>query len=128
MKPMLCMISRLVVIVFLVHQWSVPVEGKVLWGNIDDGWYTAKVSYTNYKTSYKARYTLDVAVKNDRVTVISFPDGGSLHTGYNNSGYTYGGGTLFFERNYSGDIIAASTTVDIYNLDGATLAIRIRIE
>jgi hypothetical protein len=85
------------------------------------------VKYTNYKTYYSANYSLSVKVEYNTVTKIDFGNGGSIHSGYNNEGYTYSGGILSFQRNYDGDIIAASTTVTTYDSDG-TKTYQITIE
>ncbi len=54
---------------------------------LDDGWYEATVEYKNLSTITNATYTLNVYVKNDRVSTISFGNDGSVHTGINSSGY-----------------------------------------
>ena len=95
--------------------------------NIDNGWYEATVKYTNYKTYYSATYSLNVKVEYNSVKAIDFGNGGSIHSGYNNEGYTYSGGYLSFRRNYDGDIISASTTVTTYDSDG-TRSYQITIE
>ncbi len=81
--------------------------------NIENGWYEATVSYFNPKTFTKSNYRLNVKVEYNRVTAIDFGNGGSVHAGYNNSGYSYSGGTLSFRRDYSGNIVSASTRVTI---------------
>lgn len=80
---------------------------------IENGTYSASVTYYNEKTYTRSSYTLNVTVNYDRVVAIHFGNGGSLHTGYNNEGYTYSGGTLSFKRDYNGNIIGAYTTVEI---------------
>jgi len=114
--------ARMIGVLLLLS--SLPLSGS----SIRDWWYTATVDYTNLKTFYKANYTLDVRVEWDRVTIISFPKGGSLHSGVNNSGYVYSGGWLTFERNYYGDIIAAATRVTVFTSDGSMLVYNITIE
>ncbi len=42
------------------------------------GEYIAEVSYINDKTGHEADYTLNVHVKDNRVTRIDFPDGGYI--------------------------------------------------
>jgi len=61
---------------------------------VENGWYTARVRYVNWRTEYSADYTLRVKVRNDRVSNISFPKGGSVHKGRNNSGYDYSSGKI----------------------------------
>lgn len=92
---------------------SVLVDSK-----IDDGWYEATVNYSNYKTETNATYTLNVKVEYGVVAKIDFGNGGSVHSGYNNEGYIYSGGYLSFEKNYNGDIVAATTTVTISDGNG----------
>lgn len=94
---------------------------------IDDGWYAANIKYTNYATSSNANYRLKVKVDYDRVTLISFGNGGSVHTGLNNEGYLYTGGNLSEERDYNGNIIALTTTVNISDRNGMRI-FKIRIE
>ena len=80
---------------------------------LKDGWYEATVTYNNSNTGRKSVYTLNVKVFDDRVTSIRFGNEGSLHSGFNTSGYTYSGGNLSFYQNNEGTIIAADTKVDI---------------
>jgi hypothetical protein len=113
----------LIFLVFLsVNVFGVSYESKTneipiteslksnYYGGIDDGWYRATVR-VGYST-----YTLRVYVEYNKVTVIDFGNGGNVHDGYNNSGYTYHGGSLSFDTDYQGNIVSASTTVTI--MDG----------
>lgn len=86
--------------------------------NIENGWYEASVGYFNTKTSQRSNYQLDVKVESNRVTVINFGNGGSVHSGFNNSGYTYFGGTLNFQKDFNGQITSATTQVSIVDTDG----------
>lgn len=95
---------------------------------IEDGWYVANVRYQNFNTYTRSSYSLNVKVVDDRVTVIDFGNGGSVHSGYNSSGYFYNGGYLSFETDYEGNIVAATTRVTINSSDGNTLYYDIRIE
>lgn len=83
---------------------------------LEDGWYSATVNYVNTGTSHKAKYTLKVKVVSDRVTIIDFGDG-YIHSGTNNSGYYYNGGSLEFTRNYDGELVSAITKVTITDSD-----------
>lgn len=87
---------------------------------LENGWYDAEVTYYNPRTETKSTYALDVQIHNDRVVIISFGNEGSLHTGSNNSGYTYSGGDLTFYQNKKGEIVSADTTVKIYTNAGYT--------
>lgn len=85
---------------------------------IKDGWYSATVEYTNYNTGTHATYTLNVKVEYNSVVKIDFGNGGSVHTGYNNEGYVYSGGDLYFKKDYYGNINAATATVSISDTNG----------
>lgn len=57
---------------------------------LDDGIYKVSVECQSH-TGHKATYTLYVKyvkVQQDNVTYIYFDNGGYIHSGYNNSGYT----------------------------------------
>jgi hypothetical protein len=93
---------------------DVPAIETTKAANIQDGWYKATVSYYNSSTYQRSNYTLDVKVQYNRVVAIDFGNGGSVHSGYNNSGYTYSGGILSFQRDYSsGQITSATARVSI---------------
>ena len=85
---------------------------------IEAGWYKALVKYNNTRTFTKSNYTLKVKVEYGKVTAIDFGNGGSVHTGYNNEGYIYSGGTLSYEKNYQGEITGASCRVMVSDSDG----------
>lgn len=87
---------------------------------LENGWYDAEVTYYNPRTETKSTYALDIKVHNDRVVAINFGEGESIHTGDNNSGYSYSGGDLTFYQNNSGKIVSADTTVKIYTNAGYT--------
>lgn len=85
---------------------------------IKDGWYSSTVKYSNYTSGTYKTYTLDVKVELNRVVIIDFGNGGSVHSGYNEYGYIYTGGYLYFERNLNGNIIAATTSVSVSDSNG----------
>jgi hypothetical protein len=85
--------------------------------DIDSGWYAATVRYYNSKTFTRATYTLNVYVEYNTVTKIDFGNGGSVHSGYNNSGYLYTGGNLRINKDYYGNIRSASTSVTVTYYD-----------
>src|SRR4051812_20385552 len=91
-----------------------PCQSYYSFNKLEDGWYKATVEYFNYRTYTRSTYTLRVAVENDAVTKIDFGNGGSVHTGYNNSGYRFTGGFLSFRKNYTGQIESASSLITIY--------------
>ncbi len=102
-------------------------ELSIASGGIDDGWYKARVKYSNYSTGTYETYTLNVKVSYDKVSEIDFGNGGSVHSGYNSEGYYYSGGSLYFETDYDGTISAATATVTITDTNG-TRTFKIRIE
>lgn len=77
-----------------------------------DGNYEAIVDYSSH-TGYSARYRLIVSVRNDRVVAIHFSNGGYIHTGSNEEGYSYSGGDLTPITDYSGDIVSMEGIVTI---------------
>lgn len=101
---------------------TVPVSSQginsITFQNLEDGWYEAVVSYYIPKTYQRSNYTLSVKVQYNRVTVIDFGNGGSVHSGYNNSGYTYYGGSLSFQRDFNGQIASATTQVSVSDTEG----------
>ena len=86
--------------------------------NIDNGWYEATIKYSNYSTGTNATYTLNVKVEYNHVVAIDFGDGASVHSGYNSHGYSYSGGFLSFDSDYDGNIVGASTTVNVIDSNG----------
>ena len=97
------------------------------YSTLEDGWYSAKVQYSNYSTGTNATYTLNVKVEYDKISNIDFGNGGSVHSGFNNEGYIYSGGYLTFEKDFSGNITAATATVTVSDNNGMRYY-KIRIE
>jgi len=88
-----------------LHPVASPTPSIALNRNsIDDGGYSAIVKYMNPGTYTTSRYRLNVKVQYDRVVAIDFGNGGTLHSGINNEGYLYTGGTL--STDYSGNVTA----------------------
>ena len=100
---------------------------KINTSGLKDGWYSAIIQYTNYSTGTNKTYSLNVKVEYDNVIKIDFGNGGSVHSGFNNEGYTYSGGYLSFENDSNGNILTAKTTVSVYDSNG-TRTYKIRIE
>ncbi len=96
------------------------------YNQIENGDYEASVYYSS-TTGQNSTYTLVVAVFNDAVAKISFGNNGSVHSGYNNEGYSYSGGSLSFSKNYKGEITGASTTVKIKYPNGTVTQFQIKI-
>ena len=111
----------------LAENENVSVRNNVsINSTIPDGWYHSTVSYFNYNTFTESKYTLDVKVESDRVVKIDFGNGGSVHTGLNNEGYTYTGGYLSFEKDFNDNITAATSSVSITTPSGTrTYTVRI---
>jgi len=94
---------------------------------LEDGWYASTVQYSNYSTGTNARYTLNVKVEYDKITNIDFGNGGSVHSGFNNEGYIYSGGFLIVEKDFAGNIVAATAAVTVSD-DNGMRYYKIRIE
>ena len=63
-----------------------------------------------------AEYILDVRIQNDNITCIYFNNGGSLHSGWNDSGYTWSGGGIRWNMDYYGDITSGRAIIQVsYN-------------
>ncbi len=120
MKSTLLAISLLFIVIEAQSQ-TLPIfkdASEISVEVIDNGWYDANVSYYNPSTYQRSNYTLSVKVEYDSVTAIDFGNGGSVHSGYNNSGYSYYGGTLTMKRDYQGNIVAATTRVSVTDSNG----------
>ena len=117
----------LYMICFISYAYSFNIDNNVAAGSIENGWYTATVKYFNSSTYTRSTYTLNVRVENDRVTAIDFGNGGSVHSGYNNSGYFYSGGYLYFETDINSNIVAATTKVTVTK-NGSSVSYSIRID
>jgi hypothetical protein len=120
MKSIILAISLLFIVLEAQCQTlsSFEESSKISVAAIDNGWYDASVAYYNPSTYQRSNYTLSVKVEYDRVAVIDFGDGGSVHSGYNNSGYTYSGGSLSMKRDYQGNIVAVTTRVSVSDSNG----------
>ena len=70
--------------------------------------YDAVIIYES-STGHENTYELPVVVNNGTVLKICFNNGGSVHAGNNNSGYTYYGGKLEYVK----DIKAYATVVTV---------------
>lgn len=102
----------------LFYVLPVTVQGQfVSYNQIENGNYEAVVYYSS-TTGQKSTYNLVVTITNDAVTSIHFGNGGSVHSGFNNEGYTYSGGGLSFSRDYNGNITGAFTTIKVTYSNG----------
>lgn len=98
----------------------------VSFNQIKNGKYEATIYYSS-TTGEKSTYQLTVTVSNDNVTAIHFGNNGSVHTGYNNEGYTYYGGALQFSRDYEGNITGASTVIKVRYPNGTVQQFQVEI-
>jgi hypothetical protein len=120
MKSTLFAISLLFIVIEAQSQ-AFPVfldSSEISVEAIDNGWYDAAVSYYNASTYQRSNYTLSVKVEYDRVTAIDFGNGGSVHSGFNNSGYFYNGGILSMKKDNQGNIVAGTTRVSVVDSNG----------
>ena len=79
---------------------------------LDDGVYELLVEYKSNTTNYE-QYTLEVRIENDKVTHIYFGNGGYVHNGWNNSGYTWNGGGIRWNVDYYGNIISGTAIIQL---------------
>jgi hypothetical protein len=86
--------------------------------DVPDGRYKAIVEYYNSATYTKATYQLVVGVRYGNVASIEFGNGGSVHSGANNEGYYYSGGTLYAETDYEGNIVSYTAKVTVTDTNG----------
>ena len=130
MKKVILIVTFLLPLIFnegaLSNQPNVQYYEVEKLNGIEDGWYKATVEYYHYGTGTRSTYTLNVEVEYDKVVTIDFGDG-SVHSGYNNSGYTYTGGFLSYRKDYDGNITEATTRVSIYTQAGSTITFDILI-
>lgn len=107
LRPMKFPLLFLIFLFPMVGKAQLPSTGPT---QIEDGTYESSVNYYYYgHLAYnKAKYQLDVEVLDNRVVAIYFGNGGLVHTGDNNEGYTYSGGTL------STFLSTITTTVTVY--------------
>jgi hypothetical protein len=79
---------------------------------LEDGVYEVTVQYKS-STEHEATYKLNVYIRNDTVEKIYFNNGGSLHSGFNNSGYTYRGGGVVFSTDFQGNITSGEARIQV---------------
>ena len=85
---------------------------------IDDGWHTAKVTYSNPKKITKTNSKLKVQVQDDKVIKIELGNGKILHEREPQSDYLYSGGLLNFEFDLRIKEKIARTSVKIQSEHG----------
>lgn len=85
---------------------------------IDDGWHTAKVTYSNPKKITRTNSKLKVQVKNDKVIKIELVNGKILQAGEPQADYLYSGGLLNFEFDLRIKEKIARTSVKIQSEHG----------
>ena len=79
---------------------------------MDNGVYELNVDYSS-NTGHRASYVLDVRVQNDKVICIYFNNGGYVHSGSNNSGYTWRGGGIRWNVDYYGTIRSGKAVIQV---------------
>jgi hypothetical protein len=79
---------------------------------LDDGVYEVLVDYKSNTTS-REQYVLDVRIQNDNITHIYFNNGGYVHNGVNYSDYTWRGGGIRWNVDYSGNIISGYAVIQL---------------
>ncbi|MCW2258671.1 MULTISPECIES: hypothetical protein [Sphingobacterium] len=98
---------------------------------IKDGEYKAIVKYNNFSTNAMSTYELLITIKSERVIALHFPNEGSIHSGQNNSGYSYSGGALIKNLKYdrSGAIFidSATTSIQVRYKNGSTVSFTVLI-
>lgn len=121
MKNIFILIMFILPFSTLANENTTPRVEHTNAASIDDGWYEATVKYHNFSTYEKATYTLNVKVKYGKIVAIDFGNGGSVHSGYNDSGYYWSGGYLSESRDWNtGVVTSASATVNV-NYDNGTM-------
>jgi hypothetical protein len=94
---------------------------------LDNGVYELPVSYQSH-TGQKSNYVLDVKIQNDNVVCIYFGNGGYVHSGYNNSGYSWRGGGIKWNVDWSGNIISGHAIIQVTYDNGGYQLFTVRIE
>ena len=94
---------------------------------LDDGVYELPVSYMS-DTGHRAKYILDVKIQNDNVVCIYFGNGGYVHSGYNNSDYSWRGGGILWNVDWNGNIISGEAIIQVDYNNGGYQLFTVRIE
>jgi hypothetical protein len=95
---------------------------------IPDGWYQATVRYTTSQQDTPTTVMLNVLVQSDRVVVIDLGNDSSVHAGANDAGYTYRGGKLALQDDWSSRVVtSAKTDVQVVRADGLVLRFDIEL-
>lgn len=85
---------------------------------LEDGVYEVTMNCKSH-TGLNNNYTLDIRIKNDRITHIYFDNNGYLHNGQNNSGYLWRGGGIQWDINRDGQITGGKAIIQIvYDYNG----------
>lgn len=79
---------------------------------LDDGVYELTVNCKSH-TGLDQNYTLDVRIQDDRVIQIYFSNGGSVHSGRNNTGYTWRGGGIAWNTDWYGNIQSGKAIMQV---------------
>ena len=84
---------------------------------LNNGIYELPVQYDS-NTGHKANYQLNVKIQNDNVVCIYFGNGGCVHSGYNNSGYSWRGGGIKWNTDWNGNIRGGIAIIQVEYNDG----------
>jgi hypothetical protein len=84
---------------------------------LQNGVYELPVHYES-NTGHTTRYNLNVKIQNDNIVCIYFGNGGCVHSGYNNSGYTWRGGGIQWNTDYYGNVNSGRAIIQIEYNDG----------
>ncbi len=85
---------------------------------IVDGWYTAKVTYSNHKKITRTTSKLKVQIQDNKVIKIELGNGKILQAGEAQSDYFFSGGLLNFEYDLRIKEKKARTSVKIKGVNG----------
>jgi hypothetical protein len=95
---------------------------------VKDGWYNASVQYRDSRVRGPQFYKLNVRIESDRIVAIDLGNGETVHAGANNSGYTYSGGRITTEKDWTtGRVMLVKSIVKVVAKDGHTLKFDIKI-
>ena len=122
--------KRLLIIIFCLGIWTAPAAAQVYYTPffrtttrnlsqiiLENGIYKLPVQYES-NTGHNATYILNVKIQNDKITCIYFDNGGSVHDGYNNSGYTWDGGGIKWDTDWNGNIQSGIAIIQVRYHDG----------
>ena len=84
---------------------------------LEDGVYDCIVECKSNSNNY-AQYKVKVRFQDDYVTHIYFSNGGYVHCGRNNNGYTWRGGGIEWDVDYTGEITGGTIVIQLTYQNG----------